>query len=90
MLGKAGDVLGVTITEQYCRTRLTTQDVYFTDIKYVFVNEHLCPQLQKLLGMIVKKTMKWSFAWVKKGKVLAWKMETSPFADTANADTTEC
>ncbi|KAH7964710.1 hypothetical protein HPB49_000823 [Dermacentor silvarum] len=114
VLGKVGDALGVTITEndiEAChrvpvrnaesaknivvafahrtkrdeviakarRSRLTTQDIGFSDTKSVFVNEHLCPQLKKLLGMTVakKKAMKWSFAWVKNGKVLARKTENS-------------
>lgn len=59
------------------RTRLTTQDFGFTETKLVFVNEHLCPQLKKLLGMTVakKKAMKWKFTWVKQGKVFTRKTE---------------
>lgn len=52
-----------------CRTRLTTQDIGFTNIKSMFVNEHLCPQLKKNLGITVAKNK------VMNGALLGWRME---------------
>ncbi|KAH7942368.1 hypothetical protein HPB49_022583 [Dermacentor silvarum] len=114
VLGKIGDTLGVSLSEQdieVChrtpnrkdnasqnivvafsrrakrdlvvekarKTRFTTQDLGYSVREPVFLNEHLCPQLKKLLGMTIakKKALNWKFAWTKGGKVFARKTETS-------------
>lgn len=38
--------------------RLTTNDIGFPDNQSVYINEHLCPQLKKLLGMTIAKKKK--------------------------------
>lgn len=46
----------------------------------IFVNEHLCQYLKRLLGMAIarKREHGWKFVWVKKGAVFARRDETSP------------
>lgn len=43
----------------------------------VYVNEHLCPQLKKLLGMTIarKRELNWRYAWTVGGKVFARQAE---------------
>lgn len=45
----------------------------------IFVNEHLCPTLKKLLGQVVarKKDKQWKYAWTRDGKIFARKTDTS-------------
>lgn len=53
--------------------RLTTSEIGFSANQSVYINEHLCPQLKKLLGMTIakKKEVNWRFAWAKNGKIFA-------------------
>lgn len=68
------------IIEKARKKRITTEDLGFNGKTPVYVNEHLCPALKKLLGMTIarKKEMNWRFAWAKAGKVFARKAEASP------------
>lgn len=61
------------------KTRVATDELGFSVRKPVFVNEHLCPPIKRLLGMTIakKKEMNWRFAWTKDGKVYARQTEQS-------------
>lgn len=67
------------IVKKARRTRFTAEELGFTTKQSVFVNEHLCPQLKKLLGMTIarKREMNWRFAWASGGKIFARETETS-------------
>ncbi|KAH8042675.1 hypothetical protein HPB51_025307 [Rhipicephalus microplus] len=67
------------VLEKAKKLRLTTADIGFPGKTFVYVNEHLCPQLKKLLGQTVarKKEAEWRFAWTKGGKIFARKDEKS-------------
>ncbi|XP_064461813.1 uncharacterized protein LOC135371788 [Ornithodoros turicata] len=77
-----------TVLERSKKKRLTSLDLGFTDSQPLYVNEHLCPDLKKLLGMTVaaKKEMKWKFAWVKHGKIFARQDESSPIVSILSPD----
>lgn len=61
------------------KTRLSTSDIGRSTDKPVFVNEHLCPNLKRLLGMAIskKKACEWKFVWTRDGKIFARKDEQS-------------
>ncbi|KAH6925744.1 hypothetical protein HPB50_009420 [Hyalomma asiaticum] len=67
------------IVKKARRIRFTADELGFTTKQSVFVNEHLCPQLKKLLGMTIsrKREMNWRFAWASGGKIFARETETS-------------
>lgn len=67
------------IIEKARKSRFTTSDIGYTKKQSVYVNEHLCPRLKKLLGMTIakKRELNWRFAWAKGGKVYARQTETS-------------
>ncbi|KAH9371933.1 hypothetical protein HPB48_021293 [Haemaphysalis longicornis] len=54
-------------------------DLGFSAKTAVFVNEHLCPALKKLLGMAIakKRECQWQFVWTKEGRILAKRDEQS-------------
>lgn len=61
------------------KTNLTNKDLGFDDSETVYINEHLCPTMKKLLSLAKKqkKEHDWKFVWVRDGKVFARKHETS-------------
>lgn len=61
------------------KARLSVEDLGMSEKGPVFINEHLCPALKKLLGMTVakKKDKGWRFAWSRDGKIFARKTESS-------------
>lgn len=61
------------------KKEIVTSDLSLSGESPIYVNEHLCPALKKLLGMTVakKKENNWKYAWVKDGKILARKTDTS-------------
>lgn len=67
------------ILEKARKTRLTADDIGYTTKNPVYINEHLCPQVKKLLGMTIakKKELGWRFAWSRDGKVFARQIENS-------------
>ncbi|KAL1474749.1 hypothetical protein MTO96_037755 [Rhipicephalus appendiculatus] len=67
------------VLEKARKLGLTTADIGFPGNTFVHVNEHLCPQLKKLLGQTVarKKEAEWRFAWTKGGKMFARRDEKS-------------
>lgn len=61
------------------KARFNTEDLGFQTKQPVYVNEHLCPKIKKLLGMTIakKRELNWRFAWAKGGRVFARKTESS-------------
>lgn len=68
------------------KMRLTNEDLGYESTLPIYVNEHLCPTLKRLLGMAVKKKHdhKWKSVWSFKGKIYAKKTETSPMIHIAD------
>lgn len=46
----------------------------------IYVNEHLCPEMKRLLGMAIsrKREHGWKFVWTRNGNIFARRTETSP------------
>lgn len=67
------------VIEKARKKRVCASDFGFSEPSPVFVNEHLCPTLKKLLGQVVarKKQQNWKYAWTKDGKIFARKTDTS-------------
>lgn len=76
-----------TVLEKARKMRLSANDVGHTETAPIYVNEHLCPQLKKLLGLTIakKKEQSWQFAWSKGGKIFARKNEKSKILHIACA-----
>lgn len=55
------------------KTRITNRDLGLESTCPVYVNEHLCPSLKRLLGMAVKRKYehKWKSVWSSNGKIYA-------------------
>lgn len=66
--------------EKARRTRFSCKDLGLASNGPVFVNEHLCPAMKKLLGQAIarKREMNWRFVWVRNGTVFARKLEETP------------
>lgn len=62
------------------KMRLTNKDVGLDEDTPIYVNEHLCPALKKLLAMAVKKKHEchWKSVWSFKGKIFAKQAESTP------------
>lgn len=62
------------------KKRLSAADLGAGSSGPVYVNEHLCPVLKKLMGMTVQKKREkgWRFVWTNNGKIFARKNELSP------------
>ncbi|KAH7948969.1 hypothetical protein HPB49_003653 [Dermacentor silvarum] len=61
------------------KMRLSMSDLGHTSSSSIYINEHLCPALKRLLGMTIqrKKAQKWKFVWTRDGKIFARKDEQS-------------
>lgn len=61
------------------KKRMSSTDLGYTQSCAVYVNEHLCSELKKLLGMTIarKREKNWRFAWTRNGKIFARKSESS-------------
>lgn len=59
------------------KTRFTNKDIGFEKNTPIYVNEHLCPALKKLLGMTIKRKRdnEWKYAWCWNGKIFAKKAD---------------
>lgn len=62
------------------KMRLNNQDLDLENQAPVYVNEHLCPTLKKLLAMAVKRKYesKWKAVWSYNGKVFAKEHDDAP------------
>lgn len=60
--------------------RLKCSDLGLGSEEPVFVNEHLCPELKRLLGQATarKRETGWKYVWVQNGKIYARKMDNGP------------
>lgn len=60
--------------------RLKCSDVGFDSQEPFFVNEHLCPELKRLLGQATarKRETGWKYVWVQNGKIFARRMDNAP------------
>lgn len=76
------------ILEKAKKKRITTTDLGFDTAAPVFVNEHLCPPLKRLLGMTQAKKRKcqWRYVWVRNCKILARKSDDAPVVTITHED----
>ncbi|KAM7297946.1 uncharacterized protein ISCGN_023097 [Ixodes scapularis] len=68
------------------KKRLINSDLGVPSQAPIFVNEHLCATLKRILGMAVtkKRQCNWKFVWVQNGKILARKAEHAPIITIAS------
>lgn len=68
------------------KTRLTNNDLGLENTAPVYVNEHLCPALKKLLVMAVKRKHEyhWKSVWSHNGKIFAKQTDDSPIVSITN------
>lgn len=67
------------VLEKARRFRLKGTDIGLTTDSPFYVNEHLCPELKRLLGKATAKKRQagWNFLWVRNGQIFARKTESS-------------
>lgn len=68
-----------TVLEKVRKARVRNNQVEIPDDARVFVNEHLCPALKRLLSLALarRREYQWHFVWTRNGKVLVRKTEAS-------------
>lgn len=68
------------------KTRLTNNDLGLENTAPVYVNEHLCPALKKLLAMAVKRKHEyhWKSVWSHNGKIFSKQTDDSPIVSITN------
>lgn len=68
------------------KKRLINSDLGIPSQAPIFVNEHLCATLKRILGMAVtkKRECNWKFVWVQNGKIFARKAEHAPVIPIAS------
>lgn len=67
------------VLEKARKKRVDTSQLGASDVSPIYVNEHLCPAVKKLLGQVVAKKHEkgWKYAWTKEGKIYARKSDTT-------------
>lgn len=67
------------LLEKAKKLRLKNGDFGNNSVSPVYVNEHLCPTLKRLLGMAVTKKREsgWKYVWCRNGKIFAKKSDGS-------------
>lgn len=80
-----------SLLEKARRLRLTATDLGCHAQVPVFVNEHLCPELKKLLGQATsrKREQGWRFVWVRNGQIFARKKEDTSAIKIGSSDDLE-
>lgn len=70
------------------KRRLSCSDLGLDSRAPLFVNEHLCPSLKRLLGAAVakKKECGWCYLWVRNGKIFARKADKCPVVQICQQD----
>lgn len=60
--------------------RLTSSDLGFDSQAPVFINEHLCAPLKRLLGRAIarKREVNWKYVWVRNGRIFARHSDGAP------------
>ncbi|KAH6943644.1 hypothetical protein HPB50_025028 [Hyalomma asiaticum] len=64
------------VLEKARKARINSNDLGFDKSQAIYINEHLCPQLKRLLGLAIakKRELNWRFVWVKGETVVhVWK-----------------
>lgn len=61
------------------KMRIRNNDIGVSDSAQIYINEHLCPALKRLLGMAVKRRHEkhWKSVWCFSGKIFARKSDDS-------------
>lgn len=79
------------VLEAAKKKRITNKDLGSTSTAPIYINEHLCPVLKRLLGMSVAKKHehKWKFVWVRNGRIFARKTDNAPILEVTHADDLE-
>lgn len=67
------------VLEKARKEEIKNSDVGIRGKSRIFLNEHLCPALKRLLALACsrKRDYGWRFVWTRNGKILARKSETS-------------
>lgn len=57
--------------------RINTSDLGFKHQIPIYVNEHLCPKLKRIMGLVPaqKRGNGWKFFWVRNGNIFPQKSE---------------
>lgn len=73
------------------KKRLSNSDIGLDTNAPVFVNEHLCPTLKRVLGKSIEKKRQcnWKYVWVRNGRIFARQTESSPLVQIINEDDVE-
>ncbi|KAH6919672.1 hypothetical protein HPB50_029344 [Hyalomma asiaticum] len=68
-----------SVLEKARKKRIRNREVGVADESPIFVNEHLCPALKRLLSLAINKKRErhWRFVWTRNGKIFARRSETS-------------
>lgn len=76
------------ILEKARRLRLTAHDVGLPLTVPIYINEHLCPELKRLLGQTVakKRESNWKYVWVRNGQIFARKAENTVVVKIQTSD----
>lgn len=66
-------------------TRLSRRDLGFTSNAPVYLNEHLCHKMKKVLRQVIakKKKSNWRLVRIKNGTTFACKLEDAPVVSAA-------
>lgn len=61
------------------KARLSNKDIGLHTTEPIYINEHLCPALKKLLGMTTKRRYEcsWKSVWTQNGKIFARRTDDS-------------
>ncbi|KAH6924044.1 hypothetical protein HPB50_010837 [Hyalomma asiaticum] len=64
------------------KARLSNKDIGSDNTQKIYVNEHLCPTLKRLLGIAIgrKRDNGWKSVWSYNGKIFARKSDETPIA----------
>nr|XP_050023952.1 uncharacterized protein LOC126518146 [Dermacentor andersoni] len=67
------------VVEKARKSRIRNRDVGISSEAQIFVNEHFCPTLKRLLAQAIakKRENQWQFVWTKNGKIFARKTQSS-------------
>ncbi|KAH6943525.1 hypothetical protein HPB50_023163 [Hyalomma asiaticum] len=62
------------------KARLSNKDIGSDNTQKIYVNEHLCPTLKRLLGIAIgrKRDNGWKSVWSYNGKIFARKSDETP------------
>lgn len=76
------------VLEKAKKKRISCSDLGLSMEAPVYVNEHLCPYLKKLLGMTTskKREHRWLYVWVRNGKIFAKKASDTPVITISKED----